>query len=51
MLLASSPLGGCPSDVYRALQQNETPNYVVTPMPFNLLGLDPGAPTRLDCEV
>lgn len=49
MLLASSLLGDCPSDVYCALRQNETPNYVVTPMPFNLLGLDPGAPTRLNC--
>lgn len=28
------------SDIYRFLRMNETPIYVVTPTPFNLLGLD-----------
>ncbi len=28
------------SEIYRYLRRNETPIYVVTPMPFNLLGLD-----------
>ncbi len=28
------------SDIYRYLRRNETPVYAVTPMPFNLLGLD-----------
>ncbi len=28
------------SDIYRYLRRNDTPIYVVTPMPFNLLGLD-----------
>ena len=28
------------SEIYRYLRRNETPIYVVTPMPFSLLGLD-----------
>jgi len=28
------------SDIYRFLRRNDTPVYAVTPMPFNLLGLD-----------
>ncbi len=39
-MTANRPMLRSLSEIYRYVRRNDVPIYAVTPMPFNLLGLD-----------